>query len=663
MHSQQKGGRAVSAREEGVWAKDLLMEAADYAFTRGENLLAQARSRAVPELDRSTAPVVLYGAEAVSALNRYLLHLERELEGLCAPHDFRALLLTSRACVGVEHFRTDDDAQDAPLKRCQTADYAVLKYGRRDLTEDIVRDQAGNYVLPASDDISNDIYADVVALHFLAPHYRDVAWCLPAFAFLSEFRREMNRERSRKLPPARLEISGGTGVQFSKGEAALAFGADLAIVATEEAIAAQKIFTDQFNRALNHPVAAWGWMGPKQNVTTRPATLWMPHADADGIASTDGTVLFQEQSRGLGSLHDLGRRFRKLWDECIGIPPAHLTSILSSLGRIAWNTAPHNPFYFTTGTMFISREDVVGGKVLETASRSLAEYYPDVRETVTLEQSLARFVSVASSSGKQDLMNLRTIHPSFIIHGEPHQSTWALDFNATMLFIQHVYDLLALTEVSRSATSAEDAGTLGSHDADVRTSLFDVEVADYLRQAEGVELAFQEHRKSQDVLVGLPRFHPPVSGRGDDIEIDVPLRVGSVFIPVQTRTSVVRLSYMEGNLDIWHRRWESIKKKRRDTDKQYATKLATDAASREFLLSNGIKYILPILCIPYPEPVCTTRRAYWLRSPADEHRHAVFQGRTRAVQRILAPDELHSFLNGTDETELRRIARRVGRAL
>jgi len=164
-------------------------------------------------------------------------------------------------------------------------------------------------------------------------------------------------------------------------------------------------------------------------------------------------------------------------------------------------------------------------------------------------------------------------------------------------------------------------------------------------------LAFEDHRISPD----LPNVRPPMSA-GEDLEIDVPLRIGSAFIPVQTRTAVVEKALDEGDYGAFRRRWRSMKNKRQRTDRMYATKLLNDPVARKFLRREGITHVLPVVCGPYPDPVVAPRRGYWLRSPADEDPQEVFRGRPRATPRILTPEELGEFLGDTDEDELRAIS-------
>lgn len=161
---------------------DRLIEAADEALSRGNALLCQAKVEAVPELGSSTGSVLLEGQQATEALNDYLGSLEHILRELCGPYDFRTLLLFSRMCSGLEHFRkTEAHLGQAAMLRCQTADYAALMFGNRDLSDQFVWDEQGNTGFGG---FSGSIAEDVVCLHVLATQYRQILTALLMFNFL-----------------------------------------------------------------------------------------------------------------------------------------------------------------------------------------------------------------------------------------------------------------------------------------------------------------------------------------------------------------------------------------------------------------------------------------------------------------------------------------------
>lgn len=314
-------------------------------------------------------------------------------------------------------------------------------------------------------------------------------------------------------------------------------------------------------------------------------------------------------------------------------------------------------------------QELKEGEVLEKSTEALSLYYPDVHEEVSLQSSLIRFIDLASSSNKQGKFSLRAMRPAYILHGEPHHETWVVDFSATMAFRQYLHSLLVITEGTDTAytavTGRATAAPPSTHDADARTNIFDFELANYIDRVERVEVTFQDYRRYPD----WPNIHPPVSS-GEDVEIDLPLRLGSVFVPVQTKTSVIEQSYEEGEYDSFHRRWESVKKKRQDTDRNYARKLVENSISREFLLSNGITHVLPIVCTPFPEPVVSDRESYWLRWPSEETLsesiqlpeatvNEAMENQSWAVPRVLTPTELYEFLETTVESELKEKAWRV----
>lgn len=297
-------------------------------------------------------------------------------------------------------------------------------------------------------------------------------------------------------------------------------------------------------------------------------------------------------------------------------------------------------------------------KFSKKSTEALRLYYPEVHEEVDLQDSLIRFIDFASSSGKQDQLSLRALRPAYMLHGEAHHETWVVDFNATMVFRQYLHSLLVISDNTHTAISGGPNVAPGTHDADVRTTVFDSELANYLGTLDCVEVAFQEHRRYS----GSPNIHPPTSP-GEDLEIDLPLNVGSVFVPIQTTTSVLDIGYEEGDHEVFLRRWRFVKDKLRDTDRKYANKLVEDPTSNEFLRSTGITHVLPIICTPFPEPVVSTRESYWLRSLPEELQNAVsgegfriLQDQSQILPRILTPTELYEFLKTASKAELKKKA-------
>lgn len=71
---------------------------------------------------------------------------------------------------------------------------------------------------------------------------------------------------------------------------------------------------------------------------------------------------------------------------------------------------------------------------------------------------------------------------------------------------------------------------------------------------------------------------------------------------------------------------------------------------------EGGRYILPVVCGPYAEPLISLDREYWLRYP----RFRSSEMPEGAVPRILTPSELKAFLEDTTDLELRTICERYG---
>ncbi len=172
---------------------------------------------------------------------------------------------------------------------------------------------------------------------------------------------------------------------------------------------------------------------------------------------------------------------------------------------------------------------------------------------------------------------------------------------------------------------------------------------------DGVELAFPELRPKH----GLPNIKFRLAGSREQ-EVDVPLRVGDLFVPVQTWTSVVEAGVDEGEYEPLHSRWKAVKDKLHKTDKYYADKLRDDPEVRAYLRSQNICYILPIFCTPHPEPIATDRPKYWLRPMTGETARNIQRGRYRAVPRILTGIQLAEFLKTASQDELKPISRANG---
>jgi len=183
--------------EERAWISDDLVRVADEAIEQTIGLRIGAMTEAIPELSSPSGVARIEGGEGTRALRRYLGILEREMERLCGHHDFRTLLVGSRICSGLRHFREYEASVQDTIARCQPADYAALAFGRRDLPDQVHRDEDGNYWF----EVTESIAADIVKLHVLASEYRGVTTGLLMANFLLEFRREKNQESGSRMAP------------------------------------------------------------------------------------------------------------------------------------------------------------------------------------------------------------------------------------------------------------------------------------------------------------------------------------------------------------------------------------------------------------------------------------------------------------------------------
>lgn len=124
----------------------------------------------------------------------------------------------------------------------------------------------------------------------------------------------------------------------------------------------------------------------------------------------------------------------------------------------------------------------------------------------------------------------------------------------------------------------------------------------------------------------------------------VPLRVGSVFVPARTWTSVGDRSVDEGEYNALRDRWRAVKDKLKKTDRVYREKVRNDPEVRDCLRSQGIRYIFPVSCTPRPEPIATDNPMYWLRSLSSDTFRSMQTGTYRAVPRVLTGNKPADFL-------------------
>ncbi len=71
---------------------------------------------------------------------------------------------------------------------------------------------------------------------------------------------------------------------------------------------------------------------------------------------------------------------------------------------------------------------------------------------------------------------------------------------------------------------------------------------------------------------------------------------------------------------------------------------------------RGLRYVLPMLCGPFTEPVASLKDTTWLRYPSMRS----FDSPEESIPRILTPSELKHFLSTTNEEELIKICEKHG---
>lgn len=242
-----------------------------------------------------------------------------------------------------------------------------------------------------------------------------------------------------------------------------------------------------------------------------------------------------------------------------------------------------------------------------------------------------------------DAAALRNPFYPYMIHGTDRHEYWIVDFLATIPFIRGVVNEI---EFSGRTTSFDQ------RDVYVRTSVFDAHLAKELTNVPGYTVAFAAHRDDPN----LPNATFSFDGGAEHREIDVPLRRGEVLIAVQTWTPTVNEKTRAGERRAMERRWNSARDKLRDTDQKYTDYLLRNEEGQRHMRDEGLRYVLPVLCGPYAEPLVSLDQDFWLRYP----RFGFEDGLEGATPRVLTPTELAAFLEGATERELISFCERHG---
>jgi len=125
---------------------------------------------------------------------------------------------------------------------------------------------------------------------------------------------------------------------------------------------------------------------------------------------------------------------------------------------------------------------------------------------------------------------------------------------------------------------------------------------------------------------------------------------------VQTWTPAVNQKTRAGDRSGMERRWNNARDKMRGTDEKYTDYLLHKEEGRKHMRDEGLRYVLPVLCGPYAEPLVSLDERFWLRYP----QFGVEGGLEGATPRVLTPTELLTFLENATEPELQAICEREG---
>lgn len=599
---------------------------------------AKAAMVAAPGLGGCAGGSVALGArDAGPVVEVFLGELTRALAELCGLYDYRQLFLFSRLCTNLPDFRSAERNQSRVWMRVQAADLCALGFGSR-ILGDFTRFDAGEgFSLGHPPD---PIAGDTVRLHELARRFRLAVVALSRLNYLRVFAGENGKEHS------------PTVTFGSDGEMRV-------IAGTREAEIAADLFGHRYT--YNRALSLWGVA--EAEAAGYPVALSYNLSGKVRDESYGGAP-FLASPLWFNEFFEHGTRFGRRFEAGVGIPVEHLYCIMRALYRLGVDRAMDNEASLgrwadLTGTLPLNRAEIFGGtleEIAEARSAEFSEQFGDRYEgDQTLGRSIERFVELAASrqipsdalnsdeGPTEELMSLRALWPPSLIHGERRHDVWIVDFASTWGFLQRLADLVEVTERTRTTGSSD-------HDADVRTSTFDLQLAGHLGQGRGVKAASFPDRLKQ---AGLPNIVFRVGGNsGREVaEIDVPVRVGSVLVAVQTWARDVDKRIEAGDYEALKERWRSVRRKLKKTDDHYARDLIADPEARRYLKRKGIRFVLPVFCSPFSEPVISTDPKYWIRHPSEVPPNAL----PASLPRVVTPPELGPFLDQTTEEELRRI--------
>ena len=619
---------------------DRLVAEAPAGIAGARSTLRGVAAAIVPELgDRTGASVVLGAREAERVLEAFVSELVRELRGLCVPYDYRQLFLVSRLCTNVPDFRSSERNLSRVWMRVQAADLCALGFGSRVLGDFTRVDPNGGYSLGFPPDA---MAADVARLHELAKSFRLAVVALGRLNYLRVFAAENGREHSPSLV-----LDSDSGMRVDAGTLESGLAADL------------YGHRHTYNRALS----LWGVA--ESEAAGFPVAL---SYDLHKLVRKEpyGGAPFLAKALWFNEFFEHGVRFGRRFEAGVGMPVEHLYCIMRALYRLGVERALADDARLAgwadlTGTLPLDRREILGGTLAGMAHQARGEFSKQFGDRYegdqTMERSIERFVELAASreipagalaSGEpgEEVMNLRALWPPSLVHGEGRHDVWLVDYASSWGFLQRLADLVEITEKTKSTGSRD-------HDADVRTSSFDVQLAEYLGRSRGVKPASFPDRLKQ---AGLPNIVFRTGGNsGREVaEIDVPMRVGCVLVAVQTWARDVDKRMEAGDHEALRERGRSVRRKLKQTDKHYARDLIEDDASRRYLKSKGIRFVLPVFCSPFAEPVVSMKPKYWIRHPSEVPPNAL----PASLARVVTPPELGPFLDQTSEAELRDVCER-----
>ncbi|MEJ7873053.1 MAG: hypothetical protein WKF67_12415 [Rubrobacteraceae bacterium] len=621
-------GRYMSLHEGNTYAT--LSEVAASATEEADRVVLEALHAAAPELSERNSPVLLDVPRAERAFETILSTVEGKLLRTCAGHDYRRLLHVSRLCSIVPALMREDKNHEDRRVRTLSADRWILRCAPRSLARDYMTMIPNDYrLMPVPDALCRD----AAKIHVLAHFHQRIVVERSRFNFM-----RLVSARN-KLPGPTMRLHEDTTIGWEK--------------IAKELYGSLTLFYERGQHA-SEGLAWWG-MG----TVATSNEFFALSADPNPSVSEASPAFFEPLRIGLDAWLEYGRRFAGLFERDTGIPPEHFWAVSRALGMLALEGGRDDGLRHwanLTGTMPFPRKVLLGGRLAQLAAIQLSELGSST-SAGDLDRSVARYVGLASSSAgtpalgasrmvegsDHDAAALRNPFYPYMIHGTDRHDYWIVDYLATIPFIRGVVNEI---EFSGRTTSSDQ------RDAYVRTSVFDAHLAKELTGITEYEATFAAHRDDP----ALPNVTFSFGGGAEHREIDVPLRRGEVLITVQTWTPAVNEKTRAGDRRAMERRWNNARDKLRDTDEKYTDYLLHNEEGRKHMRDEGLRYVLPILCGPYAEPLVSLDEDFWLRYP----QFGVEGGLKGATPRVLTPTELLTFLEDATEPELHSICEREG---